>query len=247
MFVPILILAVLAVVTVDDHERVAQAGSRGELRIDVTGELWWWRGELPRRRRSQTANEIYLPAGQPVDIRLTSDNVIHSFWVPQLAGKEDAIPGQTNHLRFTADACRHVPRRSAPSSAASSTRTCGSTCTWPHAGRLRALARTPATAARSSRRPSSIAAGQARVPARGVRGLPHRRTAPPRTGTIGPNLTDVGARTTLGAGAIENTPANMERWIPDAPAIKPGVLMPPFRRSPTDEVADIAAYLESLK
>ena len=67
------------------------------------------------------------------------------------------------------------------------------------------------------------------------------------SGAIGPNLSDVGARTTLGAGAIENNTANLERWIDDAPAIKPGVLMPSFHTLSDRDVADIAAYLENLK
>ena len=89
------------------------------MQIHVSGEQWWWRVTYPDLGVT-TANEIHVPVGTPVDITLTSDNVIHSFWVPQLNGKTDLIPGQTNHLSFTPT--RPAPTAaSAPSSAASST------------------------------------------------------------------------------------------------------------------------------
>src|SRR5207249_1675576 len=103
--VPFLILVVLAIVTVQTTSALRNP-SRDALHVEVVGELWWWSVRYPATDVA-TANEIHLPAGQPVEITLKSDNVVHSFWVPELAGKEDLIPGQTNHLEFTAD---HVGR-----------------------------------------------------------------------------------------------------------------------------------------
>jgi cytochrome c oxidase subunit 2 len=99
IIVPIAILALLAVVTV--HTGAALRNPKaGELRVEVVGERWWWRVRYTDPN-FETANEIHLPVGRPVAIGLSSDNVIHSFWVPQLASKVDTVPGQHNVLRFT--------------------------------------------------------------------------------------------------------------------------------------------------
>jgi cytochrome c oxidase subunit 2 len=239
---PILILAVLAVVTVSTTSALRKP-AHDELRIDVTGELWWWRVSY-RGEQIESANEIYLPAGQPVSIRLTSDNVIHSFWVPQLAGKEDAIPGQFNSLRFTPDAVGTYLGQ------------CAEFCGVQHTHMsIRVHVLTPGDygrwLARQHRPPGepaseSIASGQVVFQREACAGC-HTVNGTDATGTIGPNLSDVGARATLGAGAIENTTENMEKWIRDAPAVKPGVLMPPFHALSDREVANITAYLENLK
>src|SRR5262249_42514063 len=99
---PVVILLVLAVVTVHTTEALRRP-ARDALGGDVAGEDWWWAVRYPGTD-IVTANEVHLPVDRPVDLRLTSDNVIHSFWVPELAGKQDAIPGQPNHLRFTPEA-----------------------------------------------------------------------------------------------------------------------------------------------
>ena len=173
VFVPVLILAVLAVVTVSTTEALRKPAA-DELRIDVTGELWWWRVNYPGTE-IDSANEIYLPAGQPVRIRLTSDNVIHSFWVPELAGKEDAVPGQVNNLRFTANEVGTYIGQ------------CAEYCGIQHTHmsiRVHVLSagdfgRWVARQQRTPGEPTSdaIANGRGRVPARSVRGLPHGRTA----------------------------------------------------------------------
>jgi len=242
VFAPVLILAVLAVVTVSTTEALRKP-ARDELRIDITGELWWWRVNY-HDAGIESANEIYLPAGQPIDIRLTSDNVIHSFWVPQLAGKEDAIPGQVNQLRFTADDVGTYIGQ------------CAEYCGIQHAHMsIRVHVLTPGDfgrwLARQERPPGepaseSIANGQVVFQREACAGC-HTVNGTDASGAIGPNLSDVGARTTLGAGAIENNTANLERWIEDAPEVKPGVLMPSFHTLSDRDVADIAAYLENLK
>ena len=99
--VPFLILLFFAAVTVNATAHLRQSAPANAVQIDVVGKRWWWAVTYPGLSIT-TANEIHIPVGQPVHIRLTSDNVIHSFWVPQLAGKEDLVPGQTNELTFTA-------------------------------------------------------------------------------------------------------------------------------------------------
>src|SRR5262249_55932094 len=100
VFVPLLILLFLAVVTVRTTNALRRPAA-GALRIDVVGRRWWWEVDYPGAKFT-TANEIHLPEGRPIEVVLTTDDVIHSFWVPQLAGKVDTIPNQRNTLRFTA-------------------------------------------------------------------------------------------------------------------------------------------------
>ena len=170
--------------------------------------------------------------------------MIHSFWVPQLAGKTDTIPGQPNHLEFTADTVGRYPGQ------------CAEFCGLQHAHMgVEVVVETPADFGRWLARRERVTAragvgggGQrgAGVPARSVRGC-HTIGGTDAQGTVGPDLTDVGSRRLLGAGAIENTPQNMRAWIRDAQAIKPGVQMPSFLSLPDRDVAALAAYLESLK
>jgi cytochrome c oxidase subunit 2 len=241
VIVPFLILVVLAVVTVDTTSAL-RTSSPGELRIDVVGKLWWWEVRYPGRG-IVTANEIHIPRGTPIDLHLTSDNVIHSFWVPQLAGKMDTIPGQPNNLEFTADKVGRYQGR------------CAEFCGLQHAHMgVDVIVDTPADfgrwLARRARVPlepasEEAASGQLVFQREACAGC-HTIRGTDAQGTIGPDLTDVGSRALLGAGAIENTPQNMRAWIRDAPAIKPGIQMPSFGSLSDRDVAALAAYLESL-
>jgi cytochrome c oxidase subunit 2 len=242
VIVPFLILVVLAVVTVDATSAL-RTSSPGEVRIDVVGKLWWWEVRYPGHG-VVTANEIHIPRGTPINVRLTSDNVIHSFWVPQLAGKMDTIPGQPNNLEFTADKVGRYAGR------------CAEFCGLQHAHMgFEVIVETPADygrwLARRERVPlepasEEAASGQLVFQREACAGC-HTIGGTDAQGTVGPDLTDVGSRRLLGAGAIENTPQNMRAWIRDAGAIKPGVQMPSFQSLPDRDVAALAAYLESLK
>jgi cytochrome c oxidase subunit 2 len=242
VIVPVVILAVLAVVTVQTTEALRKPAAR-ELRIDVTGRDWFWEVEYPAEK-IETATDVYIPAGQPVAIRIRSDDVIHSFWVPELAGKLDAIPGQTNTLRFTANDPGTYTGR------------CAEYCGIQHAhmafkvhvltpgdyGRWLARRERMVTGPESD----AAAAGQLAFQREACAGC-HTIEGTTAQGNVGPNLTDVGARSSLGAGALANNRANLERWIRDARSVKPGIIMPPFRSLSDREIADIATYLESLK
>jgi cytochrome c oxidase subunit 2 len=242
VIVPVLILAVIAVLTVQTTASL-RAASPDELHIDVTGKLWWWGVRYPASG-IVTANELHLPAGQPVDIHLTSDNVVHSFWVPQLAGKEDVIPGQPNDLRFTAKTVGTYIGE------------CAEFCGLQHAHMgFRVVVQTPADFGRWVARRQIVpsepvsdeaAKGATIFDAQACAGC-HTIRGTSANGKVGPDLTDFGSRPTIGAGALENHQQNLEKWIRDAPAIKPGTAMPSFRSLSEGDIAAITAYLESLK
>ncbi len=239
---PLVILAVLAVVTVNTTSALRNP-SRDALHIEVGGQLWWWSVRYPETN-FETANEIHIPTGQPIDLILRSDNVIHSFWVPELAGKEDVVPGQTNHLRFTAD---HPGRY---------TGRCAEFCGLQHGHMgIEVVVQTPGEFGRwmaqhstVAREPASEAAatGQVVFQRLACAGC-HTIAGTTATGKVGPDLTDVGGRRLLGAGIVENTPENMRKWIRDAPDLKPGVVMPAFGNLSDGDLSALTAYLESLK
>jgi cytochrome c oxidase subunit 2 len=174
---------------------------------------------------------------------LTSADVVHSFWVPQLAGKVDTIPGQTNTLRFTARAPGAYRGM------------CAEFCGIQHAHmgfivRVESAGDFDRWLTQHSRPPlepasEAAAEGQAVFNAQSCAGC-HTIDGSPAPGAIGPNLTDLGERATIGAGTLTNTPSNLAHWIQDAPGVKPGVLMPKLTLSSRD-VNAIVTYLESLK
>ena len=240
---PVIILAVLAVVTVNTTEALRTASS-GELRVAVVGKRWWWDVTYPDVAGVRTANEIHIPVGRTVDIELTSDNVIHSFWVPQLAGKVDTIPGQTNHLRLTAE------------QAGTYRGECAEYCGIEHAHmNFLVIAESPADFDRWLARRSSgagltptsdlAAQGQLVFTREACAGC-HAVRGTQATSQIGPDLSDFGSRQWIGSLTVPNTLPNLEQWIVDPESVKPGTLMPPTRLS-AEDVAAVAAYLEGLK
>jgi cytochrome c oxidase subunit II len=239
---PVVILFVLAVVTVHTTDALRRP-ARDALEVDVAGEDWWWAVRYPGTD-IVTANEVHLPVDRPVDLRLTSDNVIHSFWVPELAGKQDAIPGQPNHLRFTPEATGTYIGR------------CAEYCGLQHAHmEIRVIVQTAAEFGRWQARQGSVrtepasdeaAAGAAIFQRQACAGC-HTVRGTAATGSVGPDLTDFGARETIGAGLLENNSRNLADWIRDAPALKPGTPMPSFHELSDRDVQSIVAYLESLR
>lgn len=217
------------------------------LRIAVSGEQWWWRVQYfpsGADRPIASANEIRLPAGRRIELTLTSPDVIHSFWIPSLAGKVDMIPGRTTRLVLE------------PTEAGVYRGQCAEYCGASHAlmafavvvMERDAFAAWLAKEARPATIPDAreIKAGRDLFLATGC-GACHtvRRTS--ATGVIGPDLTHVGGRRTLGAGILPNDAESFARWIANTQDIKPGVHMPSFGMLPDDEIEAIAVYLESLK
>jgi len=239
---PVVILAVLAVVTIRTTQDL-RAVEQGELRVQVDAKRWWWDVRYPDAGVA-TANEIHIPAGRAIDIELTSDNVIHSFWVPELAGKVDTIPGQTNHLRLKAD--EPGTYRGA----------CAEYCGIQHANMsYLVIADPPAEFDRWLTRRASTAGltpGSEQA-ARGQRVFNrescagcHAVRGTQATATIGPDLSNFGERQWIGSLTVPNTPENLSRWIVEPDRVKPGNLMPPTALSP-DDLAAVVAYLEGLK
>jgi cytochrome c oxidase subunit 2 len=211
-------------------------------RIRVIGHQWWWEVRYLDERGAHdfaAANEIRIPAGRPVDIELESADVLHSFWVPALAGKLDLIPGRTNRLRIAADRAGIYRGQ------------CAEYCGGPHALMgLHVVAEDPARfeAWRMAQR-----AGAAQAPARGrtlfeshCSGC-HTVRGTPAAGTLGPDLTHVGSRIALAAAALPNDDAGRARWIAAGQHVKPGNLMPQYAELPADDLAALAAYLAALR
>jgi cytochrome c oxidase subunit 2 len=234
---PVIVLSALLVYTLLAAARIDAALNAPAVVIEVIGEQWWWRVHYldeNGERDFATANEIRVPVGHTVELRLRSADVLHSFWVPALAGKLDLIPGRTNVLRVAAD--RPGVFRGQ----------CAEYCGGPHA--LMALYVVAEEAAAFERWQE-----RQRAPARAADPLFLARCAAchavrgtPAAGTLGPDLTHVGSRYTIAAGILPNNPVAIAGWIADSQRIKPGNLMPEFRELDGDELAALAAYVESL-
>lgn len=241
VLVPVAILGVLAVVTVTTT-RVLDHHRRGELAIEVIGKRWWWDVRYPSFD-FRTANEIRVPVGRLVAVSLDAADVIHSFWVPQLAGKTDQIPGQRNVLRFTAE------------KAGTYLGECAEYCGTEHAKMRFVVIAVPAAefdrwAAQHSRPPGvpedEIAARGQRVFLREACAGCHRVAGTTAVAEIGPDLTDFGERRSIGAMTVPNDRGRLGGWIVDSQSVKPGNLMPPITLSPADLDA-VIAYLEGLR
>ena len=241
LIVPAVILLVLGAATVHASNSLRKP-EKDPLRIEVVGERWWWAVRYPDLK-FDTANEVHIPVGRPIEIGLDSDNVIHSFWVPQLGGKLDLIPGQHNVWRLKAT--KEGTFRGE----------CAEYCGLQHAKmNFLVVAQSPAsfdTWALRHKQPQSeptsqlAANGQVvfmRAPCAGC----HTIRGTTANGTIGPDLSDVGSRLALGANTIPNTDGYLSGWIVNSQTIKPGNLMPPISLSP-DELRALTAYMESLK
>jgi cytochrome c oxidase subunit 2 len=215
-----------------------------EMRVRVTGEMWWWRvAYLDRQGRdiALDANELHIPVGQPVLLELGSADVIHSFWVPRLSGKLDMIPGRTTVMRIQADRPGKFGGQ------------CAEYCGGPHALMGFVVVAHPAeqfAALMAQRRaappPASPSRGEQLFQAVGCAAC-HRIAGTAANGLAGPDLTHVASRQTLGAGILPNNRGTLMGWIADSQAIKPGNRMPAY---PTLSAADLAAitdYLETRK
>lgn len=212
------------------------------LPVKVIGHQWWWEFQYPTLGIT-TANELVIPAGRPIRATVTSADVIHSFWVPQLGGKMDAIPGRENVLWLQSDVEGTYYGQ------------CAELCGVSHANmRLRVHIVSEAEFQRwveAQRAPAAqpteplAQQGYQVFMSKACVGC-HTIDGTPAQGKVGPNLTHVGSRTTIAAGLLENTPEDLARWLDNPPAIKPGSLMPRLGLTP-DEIQALVAYLSSLK
>ncbi len=216
------------------------------VRLDVVGEQWWWRVHynLPGGEAVVSANEVRLPAGSRTAIDLTTADVIHSFWVPSLGGKVDMMPGRTNEIVLE------------PTRPGIYRGVCAEYCGTSHALMAfsvvvmepDAFTRWLEQEAAPAQAPSSALAERGRrgFTAQGCAGC-HTIRGTTADGLIGPDLTHVGARLSLGAGVLDNDVEGFALWIAATDEVKPDVRMPSYHVLREDEIEAIAAYLEGLQ
>jgi cytochrome c oxidase subunit 2 len=239
-------LSVLIVASFFVERDLASARARETLIVRVTGHQWWWRIEYRDPSSGtwiETANELHLPAGRTARIELGSADVIHSFWVPNVAGKIDVIPGRANSVDVT-------PRRTGWFRGQ-----CAEFCGLQHAHMaFDVKVESPAEFATwlTAQKRGAFAPGDA-VLARGMHvvvggqcAMCHVIRGTTANGRAGPDLTHIGSRRSIAAGTLSISRGALQGWIAQPQAIKPGTMMPPVSLAPAD--ADAAArYLESLK
>jgi cytochrome c oxidase subunit 2 len=243
---PVIVLTALLTYSFASGLGMLRTEDTPSARIQVVGELWWWRVRYLDERGGllfETANEIHIPVGQPVELMLVSDNVIHSFWVPNLAGKIDMIPGHVNRLRLQADAPGLFRGQ------------CAEYCGRQHAKMaFFVIAQTPddyqawlLENAASAREPDTplLKSGKQLF----LRHCFHCHTirGTPANGSLGPDLTHVGSRHSIAAGEYPNTVGTFGGWIASSQYLKPGSLMPSFGFLSPEELRALAHYMESLQ
>ena len=217
------------------------------LRVAVTGESFWWRVDYwPEGAEAPvvSANEVRLPVGSRSEVTLDADEVIHSFWIPALGGKTDMIPGRTNRMSLE------------PTRTGWFRGQCTEFCGEGHAlmamgavvmereafaawlGQQAAPARPPESATEIE--------GQAVFLSEGC-GACHAVRGTEAAGQVGPDLTHLASRTTLGAGILPMTAEALAEFVRDPEGVKPGVRMPSYDHLDEDSLAALSAYLMGLK
>ncbi len=241
----ILTVGALTVVSYASTHGVA-ASSTAPIHLRVRGFQWWWEVTYLDRapnRNFITANEIHVPVGQPVTIDLLAMDVIHSWWVPNLAGKQDLIPGRLNQITFTAD--RPGIYRGQ----------CAEFCGLQHAHMAMLVVADDPVAYQRWREQQIAPASAASKPEqeRGRQVFTEKPCAACHTirgtsasGTLGPDLTHVGGREYIGAGLLPTTRGSLAAWIADPQGAKPGNNMPLVPLS-AEELRAVSAYLAALQ
>jgi cytochrome c oxidase subunit 2 len=218
------------------------AEAANTVQVRVTGHRWFWEFDYPDQHII-TANELHIPIGVPVKIELQSADVIHSFWVPELGGKMDAIPGTSNTLWILADKAGIYDGQ------------CAEFCGVEHA-----LMRMQVVAETQDQFNAWLAQQQAPIPtnlsveaAKGEGVLLsgscvgcHTIDGTKARGVVGPNLTHFASRQTFAGSFLTNTPENLSKWLASPQAVKPGNLMPDLHL-PDSSVQQLVSFLESLK
>jgi cytochrome c oxidase subunit 2 len=238
---PALILLAIAIPTIQVVFRTqVQPAPRDALEITVFGHQWWWEFQYPTLE-VVTANELHLPAGRRVTLTLQGPDVIHSFWVPQLGGKRDVVPGRLNRITLTPDTPGEYRGQ------------CAEFCGVSHANMaMRVIVEAPDAFARwvaqqkkDPVEPAGLAAEGKAIFARSacvgchtIRGV--------SSGTLGPDLTTFGSRHTLAAGILPVSVDTVAAWLKNPPALKPDAKMPALGLTDAQARA-VATYLIELK
>ena len=241
-----LILFVLLVASVMTGRAVSTKPDSDVIDVEVVGHQWWWEFTYKDAAASQqvsTANELHVPVGRTVVLKLTSRDVIHSFWTPNLQGKKDLIPG--HYIIYPLRVDREGTFRGQ----------CAEFCGAQHAHMAFTVIAQPEdqfTAWLDGQRQPAAAPSDP-LAARGQQVFLSKPCVMCHTirGTVagsrvGPELTHLASRPTIAAGTLEMNRGNLAGWVLDAQAIKPGSHMPPNSLS-SEELDALLAYLESLK
>ena len=242
----VVLLFVLLMASVATGRAITSLPGGAPLSLKLVGQQWWWEVHYEHSDPSlmvETANEIHIPVGRPVIVKTTSRDVIHSFWVPNLHGKMDLIPGYTTSIQIQAD--RPGVYRGQ----------CAEFCGHQHAHMgLLVVAEEPARFEawlRGQRRPAARPGNREQL--RGqqlVEALPcascHTIRGTKAGGNTGPDLTHLASRRTIGAATLPNTRGHLGGWIVDSQSIKPGNRMPPNNLD-SESLQAMLAYLEILK
>ncbi len=243
--IPCIIVFVLALATVRTIRDVElQAPPAGALEVDVIGHQWWWEYRMARGEGDEsmlvTANELVVPVGRPIWLNLRSADVIHSWWVPRLAGKTDVIPNHVNHTWFQSNTTGVFLGQ------------CAEYCGTQHANMLlrvrvvsddefnawRAAQALPALAHASTAAGRALFLDLACMNCHAIDGV--------SSGSFGPSLTHLMSRETIGAGAAPLNAQTLRAWIDDPQALKQGCNMPSLKLD-ADQLDDVVAYLVTLQ
>jgi cytochrome c oxidase subunit 2 len=232
--IPILIVFVLIGVSARVIAGVQNASPPpATLKVTLIGHQWWWEVRYPDYG-IVAANEIHVPAAGATYLELQSADVIHSFWVPQLAGKTDLIPNRNNYAWID------------PREPGIYLGNCAEYCGTQHANMLlRVVAQEPADFKRWAAEQQKAAAGNALFQSLSCVSC-HAIKGTAAAGKFGPDLTHLMSRQTLAAGAIANTPENLREWVKDPQTAKPGCLMPSLQLT-DEQLGQVVTYLQTLK
>ncbi len=242
--VPTVVLFIVLFATISTMFALAQPSDPKTLTVKVIGHQWWWEFQYPTQK-IVTADELYIPVNTTVHIELYSDNVIHSFWVPQLGGKTDVIPGHNNTMWLKATTPGDYRGL------------CTEFCGTQHA-HMDFLVRAVSGATfqswvnqsqRTAAAPTTPAQTQGQklfmrscIGCHLINGVDQASKS-----QVGPNLTHFGSRTLIAGWVVDNNSANLKAWIHDAQAIKPGSDMPAFTNLSDSDLDALVAYLQSLQ
>jgi cytochrome c oxidase subunit 2 len=221
---------------------LAATDTSDEVIVEIVGHQWWWEVNYPLQGVT-TANEIHIPVGYPIELKVTSADVIHSFWVPELHGKIDLIPGQTNSFWLQADEPGVYYGE------------CAEFCGLQHAKMALVVVAQPEEAfvtwLEQQQQPatqvmdSTLVEGQ-QIFLGSACSQCHTINGTTATGDLGPDLTHLASRLTLAAGTLKNNQGNLAGWIINPQHLKPGNKMPPTNLT-GPELQALLAYLESLE
>ncbi|WP_231933006.1 cytochrome c oxidase subunit II [Botrimarina mediterranea] len=244
--VPTLLLTILLMFGLAILPALVRPAPGGSLHVEAVGVRWWWRiiYPTPDGGSFELANEVRLPAGEPVQFDLRSADVIHGFWIPSLGGKVDMIPGRQTRLTLW------------PTTVGTYRGVCAEYCGASHAKMAFDVVVMPRAEfdtwlrqqAQDAVDPSGSEARRgSEVFLKSGCGACHSVRGTPADGSIAPDLTHLGSRRSLAAGSLENSPDNLRRWITDPQSIKPMAVMPGFHTLSDADLASLIAYLQGLE